>query len=170
MHLKEREIEKSQYQALARLRKWFGFGKKSVFQSISITQGFFLAAIVHGIFNYLLHLGMILFAAIFVGALSILIVYLLNLESTQIQYGLVGTEELPEEDFEKLRMQISVLQHMKDIQKAHGATVQPSLTGEKVKGGGIYKEEAPKKPPSDSDSVNPEELPPTERTSRATVP
>lgn len=113
------EIEKSQYSTLASLRALLGVRKKSVFQSISITQGFFIAALVHALFNLLLYLDLKLVAAAGVLGFSAFIVYLLNLESTHVQYGIVGTAAMPQEDFEKLRLQISVLQHVQEIQKAN---------------------------------------------------
>ncbi|GEM_PF-4092302 len=111
------EIEKSQYSTLASLRALLGVRKKSIFQSVSITQGFFVAALVHALFNLLLYLDLKIIAAVGVVGLSAVIVYLLNLKSTQLQYGLVGSAAMPQEDFEKLRLQISVLQHVQEIQK-----------------------------------------------------
>lgn len=111
------EIEKSQYSTLASLRALLGVRKKSIFQSVSITQGFFVAALVHALFNLFLYLDFKIIAATGIIGLSIVIVYLLNLKSTQLQYGLVGTSTMPQEDFEKLRLQISVLQHVQEIQK-----------------------------------------------------
>jgi len=111
------EIEKSQYSTLASLRALLGVRKKSIFQSISVTQGFFIAATIHAVFNLFLYLNFVVVSAILVVSIAIFIIYLLNLENTQVQYGLIGTREMPEEDFEKLRLRISVLQHIRDIQK-----------------------------------------------------
>ncbi|MFH0820396.1 MAG: PrsW family glutamic-type intramembrane protease [Candidatus Peregrinibacteria bacterium] len=111
------EIEKSQYSTLTSLRALLGVRKKSIFQSVSVTQGFFVAAMVHALFNLLLYLDFKVIAAIGIVAFSGLIVYLLNLKSSNIQYGLVGTATMPEEDFENLRLQVSVLQHVQEIQK-----------------------------------------------------
>lgn len=111
------EIEKSRYDMLAWLRKKFGLGKKSIFQSISITQGFFIAALVHAAFNLLLLHGYRNLSAALIIILSFLIVYLLNIKSTQIQYGLIGTPAMPKADFEKLRLKVSVLSNLNQIQK-----------------------------------------------------
>ncbi len=111
------EVEKSQYNSLAWLRKLLGMEKKSVFQSASVTQGFFIVAFIHAGFNLLLLLDLKILVAVLVSIFSLFIVYLLNLESTQLNYSLVGTRELPEEDFEQLRLKISVAQHLKEIQE-----------------------------------------------------
>jgi len=112
------EIEKSQYKALERIRNLLSLRKKSVFQNISVTQGFIIAGLVHAVFNLMILLDYKIFSAVFVIILSFLIVHLLNLKDNQVQYGLVGTATMPEEDFEKLRLQISVAQHLKEIQSA----------------------------------------------------
>ena len=95
---------------------------KSIFQNVSIAQGFFVAAIIHATFNLLIFLDLKTISAVLILILTLFIVYLLNLKSTQIQYGLVGTKAMPEEDFEILRMQISVSQHLKEIQDAQKKT------------------------------------------------
>lgn len=114
------EIERAKYDTFAWLTKWMGVRKKSIFRSLSVTQGFFIAATVHVIFNLLLYLGQIAPAAILTLGLCALIVYMLTLRSTQTQYGMIGSAAMPEEDFEKLRLQISVLQYAKDIAKERG--------------------------------------------------
>lgn len=122
------EIEKSQYSTLASLRALLGVRKKSIFQSISVSQGFFISAAVHALFNLLLYLNLKVIAALGVVLLSGLIVYLLNREGTHLQYGIVGTAAMPQEDFEKLRLQISVLQHVQEIQKNPISNVLPQKT------------------------------------------
>jgi len=110
------EIEKSKYS----IPKWLRglLRKKTFFRSSTITQGFFLAALAHSLFNLLLQLNMRTAAAVLVIALTIVIVILLRSKPSQVQYGLVGSSVMPEEDFEKLRLQISVLQHTSEIQKS----------------------------------------------------
>jgi hypothetical protein len=112
------EIEKGQYKALAPLQKFLGIQKKSVFENISVTQGFFAASAFHAVVNLLIYFNLKMISGILIIASSFFIVYLLNLKSTQIQYGIIGTHELPEEDFEQLRLKISVLQHLKEIRGA----------------------------------------------------
>ncbi len=109
------EIEKSNYYIPVWLR---GFVKKTAaFQSVSITQGFFLAALLHALFNLLLHLNMIILAASLATFLTLIVIVLLYSKIAKIQYGLIGGREMPTADFEKLRLQISVLEHVKEIQK-----------------------------------------------------
>jgi RsiW-degrading membrane proteinase PrsW (M82 family) len=118
------EIEKAEYDRFSWLTQWMGVRKKSIFRSLSVTQGFFIAATVHVVFNLLIYLGQIKFAALFTLGLCALIVYLLNLRGTQTQYGMIGTAAMPKEDFEKLRLQISVMQYAKEIEKEHSAQVK----------------------------------------------
>lgn len=113
------EIERSQYNSFLWLRKLLGMKKHSIFQSASVTQGFFIVAFIHAGFNLLLLLDLKILAAVLIGFFSLFIVYLLNLESTQLNYSLVGTSVMPDEDFEQLRLKISVAQHLKEIQESH---------------------------------------------------
>ena len=120
------EIEKSQYDVLAPIRKLFKLQKKSIFQNVSITQGFFIAAFIHAVFNLMLFVNLKMISAVLIVVLTFFIVYLLNLKSTQVQYGLIGTTTMPEEDFENLRLKISVAQHLKEIQTAKAKTPNPN--------------------------------------------
>ena len=120
--LADYEIEKSQYNVPAWVRGIIQ--KKTIFKSMSITQGFFLAALVHALFNLLLHLNFVIFAAFLAVILCLSILGLLHSRTAQIQYGIVGSKAMPEADFERLRMQISVLEHVKEIQKKHPAEPQ----------------------------------------------
>lgn len=109
------EIEKGQYQVPGWLKKLLGMNKNKTFQSASVTQGFVIAALIHGLFNVLLEIDLKIISAIVVMILTGVIIYLLTNKATQVQYGLIGSSTMPQEDFEKLRLQISVLQHAKDI-------------------------------------------------------
>lgn len=113
--LANHEIEKSEYQIPSWLRSWLK--KTTVYKSMLITQGFFLASLIHAIFNLLIYLDKTYLAAILALIVVFSILYLLNATLSQVQYGLIGTRAMPEEDFERLRLQISVLQHVKEIQK-----------------------------------------------------
>ena len=119
------EIEKGQYSKFSPIRKLLNMRKNSIFKNVSITQGFFVAALVHAIFNYLILINLNLLSAVLIVAFSLFIVYLLNMKSVQIQYGLVGSQTMPEEDFEKLRLQISVSQHIKEIREAQNKSTKP---------------------------------------------
>lgn len=116
------EIEKSRYP----VPKWLrGIIKKTVaFESVSITQGFFLAASIHAIFNYLLYLNLPIAAAVVSSFLGLVVLLLLNSELVNTQYGIIGSQAMPTADFEKLRLQISVLEHVKEIQKERGETTK----------------------------------------------
>lgn len=119
------EIEKGQYNLLESLRNLLRMKKKSMLQNVAITRGFFIAAAIHATFNLLIFLNQIAISAALIVIFSFFIIYLLNLKSTQIQYGLVGTQTMPEEDFEKLRLQISVSQHLKEIREAQNTNSKP---------------------------------------------
>lgn len=113
--LANQEIEKSKYGVPSWLKNLLQ--KTTVYKSILITQGFFLASLLHAIFNWLIYLDQTLWAAIAAIGMAVVILFLLNSKVAQIQYGLIGTPTMPEEDFERLRLQISVLQHVREIQK-----------------------------------------------------
>jgi RsiW-degrading membrane proteinase PrsW (M82 family) len=111
----EHEIEKSEYRVMDILRR-IGFRKKNFFQSVSITQGFFISGLLHAFFNVMILLGHNGLAAGLVLLFSAIIVAILKNEKTQTQYGIIGTPAMPEGDFEQLRLKISVMQHLRDIQ------------------------------------------------------
>lgn len=113
------EIEKSEYKPLSKFRKLLGLEKKSIFTSISIVQGFFLASILHIAYNALLFYGLKYIAAIIVIIFSFILVYILGHKDTHIQYGLIGKPEMPKKDFEELYLKISVLQHLKEIREGN---------------------------------------------------
>lgn len=118
--LVNQEIEKSQYKIPVWLEKLLK--KTTLYQSMLLTQGFFLASLLHAVFNLFIQIGKIGYAAGLAIAMAGTVVFLLNSKSTQVQYGLIGSSTMPEEDFEKLRLQISVLQHVKEIQKTQLTT------------------------------------------------
>ena len=47
---------------------------------------------------------------------------MLNSEISTREFALVGSKEMPEEDFEKLTWKISVMKHLQDIKKEHPDT------------------------------------------------
>jgi len=108
------EIEKGSYNLPHWLRPFIKKG--TAYQSISISQGFFIAAAVHASFNLLLHQGSRLGAALLVSGLTVASITLLNSKSSQTQYGLVGTSVMPEIDFEALRRKITMLKELNKIQ------------------------------------------------------
>lgn len=120
------EIEKSEYKPLSKIRKLFGLEKKSIYTSLSIVQGFFLASILHMVYNALLFYGLKYIAAMIVIIFSIVLIYILGHKNTHIQYGLIGKPEMPKKDFEELYLKISVLQHLKEIREGNKSLEKPS--------------------------------------------
>ncbi len=119
------EIEKTAYSVPAWMRRAFGLGKNMAFRSTSITQGFVLAALVHSLFNLLLSLNMKALAGGMVLVLALGVLAVLRSGPAQVQYGLIGSQAMPEAEFEKLRLQISVIQHLKEIQEQRLASSKP---------------------------------------------
>ncbi len=116
------EIEKGKYNLPFWLRRMTK--KETIFKSVSVNQGFFIAALVHAGFNLFLNLGLKSLASITVIILAFFVLKTLHSRLNQIQYGLVGTQTMPKIDFEHLRLQIAVLKEQKAIQQArYGAAV-----------------------------------------------
>ncbi len=114
------EIEKSAYNMPDWLHKLLK--KETLFRSSAVTQGFIFAAIFHALFNILINLKMEAFATVLVACFTAIIVFLLQSKGAQIQYGIIGGKTISEEEYEKLRLQISVLQHTKEIQRTRNAS------------------------------------------------
>ncbi len=99
--------------------KIFNFKTENTFKSQKIFEGLIFATLVHTIFNLFLQYNFLL------GVLPILIgggfmIYLmLNSDITQRELSLVGSKEMPQEDFEKLTWKISVMKHLQDIKKQY---------------------------------------------------
>ncbi len=111
------EIENASYHIPFWMKRFIR--KDTIFKSMSVTQGFFLAALIHALFNLLIYLNQLVFSAVLVVMLATVITILIQSKNTQIQYGLIGSKAMPEADFEQLRLKISVLQHTRDIQRAN---------------------------------------------------
>lgn len=113
------EIEKGKYPVPFWVKPFFK--KETVFQSVSVSRGFFIAAFVHAMFNLLISSGFRILAALWVIGTAAFAVMLLRSKAAEVQYGLIGTTVMPEIDFEALRLKISVLKEMKLIQQARSA-------------------------------------------------
>lgn len=108
------EIERGKYN----LPFWLSafFKKETIHQSVAVSRGFFIAALIHSIFNILLNFGMRLLAGGLVVVLTMGVIALLRSNACQVQYGLIGTTVMPEIDFQALRLKIAVLKEAKAIQ------------------------------------------------------
>lgn len=115
------EIEKGKYN----LPFWLTalFKKETVHQSVAVSRGFFLAALIHATFNIMLNFGMRMLAGGLVVVLTISIILLLKSKACQVQYGLIGTTVMPEIDYQALRLKIAVLKETKAIQNQNQLTV-----------------------------------------------
>lgn len=99
--------------------KIFRFRTENTYQAQKIFEGLTFATLVHFIFNMLLEVGLA------IGVIPILVlggymVYaMLNSDIAQREFALVGSKEMPDDDFEKLSWKISVMKHLKDIKRQH---------------------------------------------------
>lgn len=108
------EIEKGKYN----LPFWLSglFKKETIHQSVAVSRGFFIAALIHSLFNILLNFGFKTLAGGLVITLTAGVIMLLRSKTCQVQYGLIGTTVMPEIDFQALRLKIAVLKETKAIQ------------------------------------------------------
>lgn len=101
------------------LYKIFRFKTDNSFKAQKIFEGLVFASLVHTVFNLSLEYNF------FVGNVLILVAggYLLYLMITsdivQRELSLVGSKEMPQQDFEKLVWKISVMKHLQDIKREH---------------------------------------------------
>jgi len=99
--------------------KIFHFKTANTFKAQKIFEGLVFATLIHTVFN------MFLESNFFLGIIPILVgggylVYsMLNSEIAQREFSLIGSKEMPKEDFEKLVWKISVMKHMKEIKQLH---------------------------------------------------
>ncbi|MDF2379743.1 MAG: PrsW family glutamic-type intramembrane protease [Candidatus Gracilibacteria bacterium] len=89
------------------------------YKAQKIFEGLIYASLVHTVFNIFLQYNF------FIGIVPILVgggymIYaMMNSDIAQRELSLVGTQEMPEADFEKLTWKISVMKHLQNIKKAH---------------------------------------------------
>jgi hypothetical protein len=110
--LTNQEIEKGNYKMPFLMRR---VSKETALKLNYVSRGFFLAAILHSAFNLVLGIGQRNLAILLTFALTLVVIILLRTQTAQMQYGLIGSKALPQEDYEKLRLQISVLQQIREI-------------------------------------------------------
>lgn len=101
------------------LYKIFRFKTDNTYKAQKIFEGLLFATLVHTVFNICLEYNFFYgIAAILIGG-GYLIYLMLNSEISQREFGIVGSKEMPNKDFEKLSWKISVMRHLKDIKKNH---------------------------------------------------
>jgi RsiW-degrading membrane proteinase PrsW (M82 family) len=106
-----------------KLPKWFhsifNFNPKRTFKAEKIFEGLIFASLAHTIFNLLLQYSVMIGVIALLFAGGQLVFYLLRNDIVKRNFSVVGSKAMPEEDFEKLVWKISVMKHLKEIQKEH---------------------------------------------------
>jgi len=97
----------------------FRFKAHNTYRSQKIFEGLVFAALIHAVFNLFLEFNFFMgVVPILVGG-GYLIYVIMNSELAQKEFSLIGTKEMPQEDFEKLVWKISMMKHLKEIKKLH---------------------------------------------------
>lgn len=123
--LAEKEIRHKQFSALKTIRKLLGLKTVTTFQETQMVNGLLVATFVHTLYNLLLSLNIIILPIILLLGCYFIIDYLLHLEETTKQYGLIGTNVISEKDFHDLRLKIDVLKALKDIREKTNTALDP---------------------------------------------
>lgn len=128
--LAEKEIKHKQFCTLKTIRKIFGLKTVTTFKETQMVQGLLVATFVHTLYNLLLSLDFFVLPVILLIGCYFIIDYLLHLEETKKQYGLIGTKFISEKDFHDLRLKIDVLKALKDIRSKTNRALEtvPVLT------------------------------------------
>jgi RsiW-degrading membrane proteinase PrsW (M82 family) len=101
------------------IHRIFRFKTSNTFRAQKIFEGLVFAALVHAVFNMFLEYNFFMgVIPILVGG-GYLIYVIMNSEIAQKEFSLIGTKEMPQEDFEKLVWKISMMKHLKEIKKMH---------------------------------------------------
>ena len=90
-----------------------------------MVHGLIIATFVHTLYNLLLALNIFILPVILLIGCYFVIDYLLHLEETNKQYGLIGTNIISEKDFHDLRLKIDVLKALKDIRQKTNHALSP---------------------------------------------
>lgn len=99
--------------------KIFRFKTDNAYKAQKIFEGLVFATLIHTVFNLFLEYN------IFIGTVSILVsggylVYrMISSDISQHEFSLVGSKEMPKEDYEKLVWKISVMKHLQEIKREH---------------------------------------------------
>ncbi len=111
----------------------FSFKTENTYKSQKIFEGLIFATLVHTVFNLFLQYNFLLgVLPILVGG-GFMIYLMLNSDITQRELSLVGSKEMPSEDFEKLTWKISVMKHLQNIKKQHPDQNEPERKVKSVK-------------------------------------
>jgi RsiW-degrading membrane proteinase PrsW (M82 family) len=101
------------------IHRIFRFKAHNTFRSQKIFEGLVFAALIHAVFNLFLEYNFFMgVVPILVGG-GYLIYLMINSELAQKEFSLIGSKEMPQEDFEKLVWKISAMKHLKEIKQAH---------------------------------------------------
>ena len=122
--LAEKEIRHKQFSFLKTIRKIFGIKTVTTFEETQMVNGLLVATFVHTTYNLLLSLNILILPIILLLGCYFIIDYLLHLEETNKQYGLIGTNVISEKDFYDLRLKIDVLRALKDIRNKTNTALQ----------------------------------------------
>ncbi|MDP2691622.1 MAG: PrsW family glutamic-type intramembrane protease [bacterium] len=102
--------------------KIFRFKTHNSYKAQKIFEGLSFATLIHFVFNICLEYNFLIgVIPILVGG-GYLIYRILNSDIAQREFALVGSKEMPEEDFEKLVWKVSVMKHLQNIKKEHPDT------------------------------------------------
>lgn len=115
--LAEKEIKHRQFAFLRKIQKIFGIKKTKTFEETQMVNGLLVATFVHTFYNLLLSLNILILPIILLLGCYFIIDYLLHLEETNRQYGLIGTNVISEKAFHDLKLQIDVLKALKEIRQ-----------------------------------------------------
>lgn len=127
------EVEKKALSFPKWIYRIFHFKTANTYKAQKIFEGLVLATLVHFCFNIFLEYNL------FIGVIPILVgggylIYLmLNNPISQREFGLIGSKEMPEEDFERLTWKISVMKHLQDIKKKYPDRDDPARKEASVK-------------------------------------
>ncbi|MBI5414215.1 PrsW family intramembrane metalloprotease [Candidatus Peregrinibacteria bacterium] len=136
-YLQENELKGKKFFLLSFIWKILRFSKKTVYQEEKLFTGLFLSMVFHGIYDFLIEinlnlsdvLGTIGIHTVFDFPLRPLIlmsyllggfwflVLLLHEKENHIKFGLVGTKEMPERDYQLLLKKIRSIQNTEEIEE-----------------------------------------------------
>lgn len=136
-YLKKQEVEGKKFVAFEWLRKILRFSKKSIFEEEKMLEGLIIAMVLHGIYDFILETNLNLkdvlgvfgldvginfplhslaMAAFLIGGFYYLKKLLIE-KDNHIKFGLVGTDAMPEKDYNELLQTIKKMEDEKEVEK-----------------------------------------------------